>query len=242
VADQERGSDDPRLAAAARHALHDEELIAALAAGDIDDSAEAERARAIVERCVMCRELHDELLVIRSAIQASGSAAQRAATRPAPRDFRLTVEDAARLRPGSPVARLGARLGWRGRVSLGMAAFGRPLGAGLATLGVAGMLIGSLVLSGSPMALMAGAGAGASSAPAAQGTASAAEASDVVSSTELGERTKEGGSPVPSQPGGPSSAAGLLLFGGSAALLVVGVALVIASRRALQPISAGRGN
>ena len=241
MADQERGSDDPRLAAAARHALHDEELIAALAAGDIEDSAEAERARAIVERCVMCRELHDELLVIRSAIQASGSAAQRAATRPAPRDFRLTVEDVARLRPGSPVARLGARLGWRGRLSLGIAAFGRPLGAGLATLGVAGMLIGSLVLSGSPMALMAGAGA--SNAPAAEGTASAAGASARASATEPGETTKDsgfGGTETPTA--GSSLGAAVLLVGGSAALLVIGVGLVIASRRPPEPISAGRGN
>jgi hypothetical protein len=241
VADQDRGSDDPRLAAAARHALHDEELIAALAAGDIDDSTEAERARAIVERCAMCRELHDELLVIRSAIQASGNAAQRAATRPAPRDFRLTVEDAARLRPGSPVARLGARLGWRGRLSLGIAAFGRPLGAGLATLGVAGLLIGSLVLSGSPMALMAGAGA--SNAPAAEGTASAAEASDRARTAEPGATTKDSGFGRTETPtAGSSPGAAVLLVGGSAALLVIGVGLVIASRRAPDPISAGRGN
>ncbi|HTK43924.1 MAG TPA: hypothetical protein VL749_01045 [Patescibacteria group bacterium] len=240
MADQDRGSDDPRLAAAARHALHDEELIAAFAAGDIDDSAEAERARSVVQRCAMCRELHDDLLLVRGALQASGSAAQRAATRSAPRDFRLTAEDAARLRPGSPVARLGARLGWRDRLGVGIVAFGRPLGAGLATLGVAGLLIGSLVLSGSPMSLLAGAGA--SSAPAAEGTASAAEASNRAGATEPGETTRDTGLGVNAQSGGSSSAAGLLLFGGSAALLVVGVGLVIASRRGPQPISAGPGN
>jgi len=237
---EDRGSDDPRLAAVARHALHDEELIAALAADAIDDAAEAERARAIVERCTMCRELHDDLLVIRSALRSSGSSAQRAATTRAPRDFRLTAEDAARLRPGTPVARLGARLGWRGRLSIGIVAFGRPLGAGLATLGVAGLLIGSLILSGSPMSLLAGAGS--SSPPVAEGTAAAAEASDRSGATEPAKTTKDGGFGVNVQSGGPSSAAGLLLFGGSAALLVAGVALVIASRRALQPISAGRGN
>src|SRR6185295_14873358 len=144
VADQERGSDDPRLAAAARHALHDEELVAAFAAGDVDDPADAERARSFVDRCAMCRELHEDLRQIRSAVQGSGSAAQRAATMTAPRDFRLTVEDAARLRPGSPVGRIAERLGWRARLNLGVAAFGRPVGATMATFGVVGLLVGSL--------------------------------------------------------------------------------------------------
>src|SRR6185295_7720919 len=87
VADQDRGSDDPRLSAAARHALHDEELVAAFAAGDIDDPADADRARSFVDRCGMCRELHDDLRQIRRAVQASGTAAQRAASVAAPRDF-----------------------------------------------------------------------------------------------------------------------------------------------------------
>ena len=78
MAEQDRGSDDPRLAAAARHALHDEELVAAFAGDDVGDAADAERARSFVDRCAMCRELHDDLRQIRSAVQASGTAAQRA--------------------------------------------------------------------------------------------------------------------------------------------------------------------
>src|SRR6185503_3286966 len=129
VAEQDRGSDDPQLAAIARHALHDEELIVAFAAGDVEDRADAERARALVERCAKCHELQRDVSAIRAAMQVSGTAAQRAQTRRAPRDFRLTAEDAARLRPGSPVTRLAVRLGWRDRVNLGLAAFGRPVGA-----------------------------------------------------------------------------------------------------------------
>jgi len=53
VAEQDRGSDDPRLAAVARHALHDEELVAAFAANDVDDPADVERARSFVDRCAI---------------------------------------------------------------------------------------------------------------------------------------------------------------------------------------------
>ena len=243
MAEQDRGSDDPRLAAVARHALHDEELVAAFAADDVDDPADLERARSFVDRCAMCRELHGDLRQIRSAVQASGTAAQRAASIAAPRDFRLTAEDAARLRPGSPVARLGARVGWQGRLRLGVAAFGRPLGTGLATLGVAGLLIGSLTLSGSPFALMSGAGAGASSGPpGADQTVAAPEQSERSMTSAPGSTTKDsGGDLVPSTTaGGPG--VGALLLGGSFAVLVAGIGLLAASRRIVGPISARRGN
>jgi hypothetical protein len=242
VAEQDRGSDDPRLAAAARHALHDEELIAAFAAGDVEDAADVERARSFVERCATCRELHGDLVQVRTAVQASGSAAQRAMSLKAPRDFRLTAEDAARLRPGRPIARLGARLGWRARLSDGIAAFGRPLGAGLATLGVVGLLIGSLTIGGSGLSLMGG-GAPASTIPDMDATGSAPGASDRSSATSPGSTAKDGGlggSQTPSRGAGP--AAGLLIVVGSALALVLGIFLVIASRRTLRPISAGRGN
>jgi hypothetical protein len=244
VAEQDRGSDDPRLAAAARHALHDEELVAAFAGDDVGDAADAERARSFVDRCAMCRELHDDLRQIRTAVQASGTAAQRAATIAAPRDFRLTAEDAARLRPEFPVARIGARLGWRSRLSLGVATFGRPLGTGLATLGVAGLLIGSLTLAGSPFALLGGAPASASGAPTMEQTGQGPGVTDLSRTTAPGSTIKDGSTyGGPSTPtSGPAWPAAALLLSGSAALLVVGVALVLASRRASEPISARRGN
>jgi hypothetical protein len=239
VAEQDRGSDDPRLAAVARHALHDEELVAAFAADDVDDPADVERARSFVDRCAMCRELHDDLRQIRSATQGSGSAAQRAATMTAPRDFRLTLEDAARLRPGSPIARLSSQLGWGGRLRLGVATFGRPLGAGLATLGVAGLLIGSLALSGSPFALMVG-GAASGPPPGVDQTVGAPEQSEHARTGAPGPTTKDGGTSGPA--GGPGLPVAGLLIGGSVAVLVAGIGLVIASRRSAVPISARRGN
>jgi hypothetical protein len=245
VADQDRGSDDPRLAAAARHALHDEELVAAFAAGDLEDPAEAERARSMVERCTTCRELHGDLMQIRIAVQSSGSAAQRAATLAAPRDFRLTAEDAARLRPGSPIARLGARLGWRGLLRLGIATVGRPVGAGLVTLGIVGLLVGSLALSGGPFALSAGAPAASSASggegtgPLAAATAGATERSSLSGPPATAKDDTFGSAGTPAAAPPP---AGPIVLAGSVVALVVGIALVVASRRALRPISAGKGN
>jgi hypothetical protein len=242
VADQERGTDDPRLAAIARHALHDEELIAALAAGDLED-ADAERARAIVERCSMCRELHQDLAAIRAMIRASGTAEQRAATLSAPRDFRLTA-DAVRLRPGSPVARLAVRHGFRDRLGLGIAAFGRPVGAALATFGVAGLLIGSLTLGGTALVPMAGsAGSAPTSAPGIDQSGSVPEASD--NRTEFGPlSTGQGGKTETGAPGSRdgTTPGSLLLLGGSLVLLLVGVGLFLAARRPFARVSAPRGN
>ncbi len=126
------GADEAALAVAARHALHDEELVAAFATGSLDDDAEIARARQFVDRCVACRDLHHDLEQIGGAIRAS---AQFTAT--APRDFRLSVEDAMRLggtvRAGGFLARLRNAVG-------GVA---RPLGASMAALGIVGILVGS---------------------------------------------------------------------------------------------------
>ena len=54
VADDEHGIDEAALAVVARHALHDEELVAALAAGGLDDDAELARARLRWRRAVQC--------------------------------------------------------------------------------------------------------------------------------------------------------------------------------------------
>ena len=242
MAEQDRGSDDPQLAAIARHALHDEELIAALAAGDVEDAADAERARSLVERCAFCRDLDRDVTAIRAAIRASGTAAQRAETLPAPRDFRLTVEDAARLRPGSPIARVAARLDWRARIGLGVAAFGRPVGAAMATLGVVGLLIGSLTLGGSPLASMTGAAAP-TTAPAIENAGSPPESTDGrVSYGPLasGKEGAEAGSPAGRDGSGGSGP--LVLLGGSIALLALGIGLIVASRRTAATISTQRGN
>jgi hypothetical protein len=133
------------------HADHDPLAIAAYAAGDAT-GPELDDALALVATCPDCAALHHDLRAIAAALPAM----------PAPvrtRDFRLTPEQAASLRPA----------GWR-RLLAPFAgpkfAFAGPLGAGLATLGLAGFLVAGSF--GVPLAASAptdgGAGAAASDA------------------------------------------------------------------------------
>src|SRR5436309_282845 len=84
-----------------RHVEHDVYLIAQLAADDLD-AAVRRRAEALVAECQRCAELLADLRSI-SAATADLPAPARA------RDFRLTSEDAERLR--SPWRRWLTRLG-----------------------------------------------------------------------------------------------------------------------------------
>jgi hypothetical protein len=167
----------------------------------------------------------------------SGSAAERATTLTAPRDFRLTAEDAARLRPGSPIGRVAARLGWRRRLALGIAAFGRPVGAAMATFGVLGLLIGSLTLGGIPFAAMSGA-AGSGAAPGVDQLESGPQSTDT--RTSYGPAaTAKGAEPGDSREGGPVDAGrpggSLFLIGGSVAFVALGLGLLLAARRGAAP-------
>ncbi len=108
---------------------HDETLIARLAVDDLD-TPDAATARKLVADCPACAELLTDLTLIASAT----------ADLPAPartHDFRLTEADAARLRPSS----------WRGLIARFRSpdlAFTRPLAVGMATLGLAGLVLASL--------------------------------------------------------------------------------------------------
>ena len=119
----------------ASHADHDPLAVAAHAAGDATGS-ELDDALALVAGCADCAALHHDLRAIALAMPAL----------PAPvrtRDFRLTPEQAASLRPPA----------WR-RLLAPLAgprfAFAGPLGTGLATLGIAGFLLAGTV--GMPLA------------------------------------------------------------------------------------------
>ncbi len=112
-----------------QHAQHDHLLVVSLAAGDLTGN-DRDRAAAQIAACAECALLHDDLLAI-----ARATAVLPAAVRP--RDFQLTPEQAARLRPG----------GWRRFI----AAFASPrlavtrqLGVGLTTLGIAGLLVSTI--------------------------------------------------------------------------------------------------
>jgi hypothetical protein len=110
----------------ALHVDHDASLVASYAAGDAAgrDLADAE---ALVSDCGECAALHRDLRCLMGALP----------TMPAPvrtRDFRITVEQAAALRPRG-LARLLAPL------ASARFAFAGPAGAGLAALGIAGLLL-----------------------------------------------------------------------------------------------------
>jgi hypothetical protein len=139
-----------------QHDQHDQLLVVSLAAGDLT-GADRDRATAQIAECADCARLNDDLLAI-----ARATAALPAAVRP--RDFQLSPEQAARLRPA----------GWRRFV----AAFAQPrlamtrqLGVGLTTLGIAGLMLSVL---GS---VNLGVGMGAA-APAAQGPANESTTKD----------------------------------------------------------------
>jgi hypothetical protein len=241
VADPKTAPGEAELAAIARHALHDEELVAAYAADDVEDATDQARARSFIERCSTCRDIHRDVAVIRSAMRASWAASERAATMAAPRDFRLTAEDAARLLPGSPIARVARRLGWRARLDLGLAAFGRPVGATMATLGVVGLLIGSLALGGGPGSLFSAQSAVA--VPSAPGSALTGPAgSPTIDRTQFGPEATALDSKNPGPLSGVrettnQAAVTVALFGGSIAFLVLGIALFVAARRRLATVA-----
>ena len=128
------------------HDRHDPMLVAALAAGDLAGT-DRDQAVALTTTCRDCALLHDDLVALARAV---ASVPPPIAARP--RDFQLTPADAARLRT----------VGWRrfvGMLSGSRSAVSRPLGAGLATLGLVGLLVGNVSLSsGSSAASPADAG------------------------------------------------------------------------------------
>ena len=147
------GIDEAVLAAAARHALHDEELVAALVDGGLEPDDEA-RARALVGRCGACRDLHADLAAISTAHRSTVVMVLAG-----PRDFRLTEDDARRLRPDLPLLRqpvAAPRAGdtpaasFLARLRAAFWSASQPLGGALVAAGLVGLLIGSVSLAGLP--------------------------------------------------------------------------------------------
>ena len=111
------------------HAQHDPLLVASLAAGDLA-GADRDRANAQISACTDCATLHADLIAIARATAALPPAV-------APRDFRLSREQAEALRP----------VGWRRLVAAiggSRPLLSRQLGIGLATIGIAGLLVSTL--------------------------------------------------------------------------------------------------
>jgi hypothetical protein len=218
VADLREGVDEAALGVAARHALHDEELVAAFAADSVDDAADADRARSLVDRCVACRDLHGDLVAIGGSIRLAATF-----TATAPRDFRLTEADAIRL---------GGRVSPRGflqRLARAFAGIGQPLGASMAALGIVGLLVGSLGAGGAPAQQNMAIDAGASSAPGAEmfpGSTPGSTGRTTAAEPESTGGREEQPSQQRTELDAPISS-GLVLTVASAILLVGGLGLIV---------------
>jgi hypothetical protein len=230
--------DEAALAIVARHALHDEELVAALAAGALDaddEAADRARARSFVDRCTACRALHDDVATIGASLRAEASF-----TIPAPRDFRLSVEDAHRL--GGTVITRRVAGGFRALL-LGIA---RPVGASMAALGVVGVLVGSAVLGsaglGAPQAVDMGSTGGAA---APTGAPAALTTFEVTSGPAEPPKASERTTEIEAQPDDGrqvlASSGATWLLGLSAVVVVAGAALFLVGVRASRSRAPGSG-
>ena len=173
-------------------------------------------------------------------LRATDNAAKVASTQSAPRDFRLSIETANRLRPGSVALR------FRDRLAAAIVSIGRPVGVSMASLGVVGLLLGTLTLGGF---------ANPASAPEDDGGPGAAGAP----TTGPGEMTGPLGTRLESLRGsfdavataappttdavpgqGPLSSSGptisTLVVGGSTILLIGGIALLVVGTRRREPV------
>lgn len=168
------------------HSDHDRLLIASFADRSVSET-DRSLAGAQIAGCGACARLHSDLVALAAATRSLPTPAR-------PREFTLTPEDADRLRIR----------GWRRILSIfGSAgdAFSRPLAIGLTTLGLAGLLVGTvpaLVPMGAP-ASMSTAGAPQERA-AGEGAAGAAPGAAALPPEPLE-------APAPTQPADPGDAA-----------------------------------
>lgn len=215
--------DEAALAVVARHALHDEELIAAYATGSLDEDGDSDKARSLVERCAACRDLHRDLEGIGAALRIDARGVVMA-----PRDFRLSEADAQRL---------GGRISPRGflaRLRRSMDSFARPLGASMATLGIVGLLVGSASfglggatsLQSTELTPTAG-GPAAGNAPSAPAGATDRAALGPEETVYVQIEVDRPGDAREATEPGPMA----LLFGGSLVLLVGGLGLILLEAR-----------
>ena len=163
----------------ANHAAHDPTWMAALASREPDLSpAERSRAQAALESCGPCADLFADLVAISAAIPSAAIPAR-------PRDFTLTVDDAARLRPHG-LRRLLEGIGSaRDRVTF-------PLAMGLTTMGIAGLLLATIPSAfsgagGATSDTLAPVGEAQMPAPASAAPAASAAAAPAAQATDLNE-------------------------------------------------------
>ena len=169
---------DSRRTERTDHAAHDLDVLAAAADRNVDDTTRIAAERQVAE-CRDCAALFADLRLISSGLAGLPKELTVA------RDFRITPERAAKLRPA----------GWRGalRGLFGSGPSLRPFASALTTLGIAGLLL-TVALPG-VIGGLGGASAGA--APLTERILST-----VGSSVGGGGKANDGGSPVPPVPAG----------------------------------------
>lgn len=186
------------------HASHDTLLVASLTDRSPGDRERA-AAEALVATCGMCATLHADLVALSAATRDLPTLTRA-------RDYRLSPEDAHRLRPG----------GWRRLIAaFGSTrdAFSRPLAVGLTTLGIAGLLVATVpsILTqgnGGSMTILktvgSAIGEGATASNEVRAPAAAAAATDQASGTAdyAAAGPLQSGAPAPSIASGPDAIGG----------------------------------
>ncbi len=118
------------------HGGHDLDLIAAASAGDLSE-AEMARADALTRSCAECASIVADLRLVAEATRSLGSAFNGTAA-PAPRDYRITESEAARLSRGGIVG---------SGFTLARQVWFHRLGTGLVALGLIALLVSAAPLS-----------------------------------------------------------------------------------------------
>jgi len=211
------------------HAGHDLERIARVAAGDgsvTDDRAAAE----LRAECAECARLDADLRAIATGLRELGGSSSVA---PAPRDFRLTAADAARLRPAGLRGLLQGL--WIGGV--GVAARSR-IGSGLVAIGIIGVLIGSGLPGGSTAGGPAFGAIGAASGPETNDVKTAASAPAVFA--PLQSRLDQAAPPTDQTRGAAVDAGGSPAVAWGPALLALSIATILAGFGLLLAALGGR--
>jgi hypothetical protein len=211
------------------HVSHDLELIARVAAGDGSDN-EFERASELVRACAECRALEADLRTITSSVRALGSADTGVR---APRDFRLTTADAARLRPR---AGLHPRDGLRATLREAFGSVRGRVGSGFIAIGIIGIVLGGS-LAGQPPEFRAAGVAPTAEKSDAKGPVTGAIGIDPAATG--GDSLVNGAAPTSaptsqaSIDGAPSSASttNVVVFVFSGLLIVAGLALLLSAGR-----------
>jgi hypothetical protein len=204
--------------ATASHAAHDLDVLGPLPPDAADELVA--RAAAQVAACPACSEIDADLRSLVVALRALGTSEP---VRPAPRDFRLSVATAGRIRPRGPLGWLVRQFGSRG------VAAARGVATGLVAIGLVGVLVSGWAPAGS----LGGAAGGTEESGTVKDAATAAPAMAPAATMAATSATSSQVPGVAPAPAGRASAEVIddrrLLLTVSVLALLVGVGLLLAA-------------